>query len=212
MWNLLLPLAATIGGAAIQHRASKQAQQRQDAAIAQAMERQRQYQEQAMQRTMQTADTFAAPKREEAQQQIAQQTENVLYDPVEQSQTQRTAAQQTTADVSSEYQAMKAASELETLRKARQLAKLMGSVQSAGLLRDGEAVRMADTAQDVDRFNNFARGQMAADQFGIERAGRLDGKKVLLGQLLQAGGNMGMAGMFGGGSGVSPKNSVFLGG
>lgn len=185
-------LAAMISGAGLQYKASTDAQERQRREIAASLQAQRELQMQAEQKAMGAAKEFETPKRAAEQQQIATDIEQALITPVSESQAIRAEQQTTQGDVSDEYTATKAASDLETIKQAEQLARLLGKTTSAGRLRMNEGIRLMDTGQDVDRLAGFSRGQAGADNIAIQQAGLLDPGKMLAGQLLQAAGTYGV--------------------
>jgi len=206
MIPLIPAFIATIAGAAIQNRAARDAQQRMEAATQRSLENQRRLQMQAERRALDTAATYETPKRQAEQAQIAEQITQELIAPVSESQSIRQGQQATQGNVSEDYLTAKAASDLNTLRQAEQLARLLGKTSSAGRLRMNEGIRLMDAGMDVDRLNNFSRGQAGADQIAINAAGQVDPGQMFLGALLQAGGSVGLAGGFGG------KTTPFTGG
>lgn len=191
-------LVAMVAGAGVQYKASSDAQERQRREIAASLEAQRELQMQAEQKAMGAAKEFETPKRAAEQQQLATDIEQSLITPVSESQAIRAEQQTTQGDVSDEYTAAKAASDLETVKQAEQLARLLGKTTSAGRLRMNEGIRLMDTGQDVDRLASFSRGQSGADNIAIQQAGQVSPGSVLAGQLLMAAGSAGL--MSGGGS------------
>jgi len=198
MIPLIPALIATIAGAAIQNRAARDAQQRMESATRRSLENQRQLQLQAERRALDTAATYETPKRQAEQTQIADQITQELIAPVSESQSIRQGQQATQGNVSEDYLAAKAASDLNTMRQAEQLARLLGKTTSASRLRMNEGIRMMDAGMDVDRLGNFSRGQAGADRIAIDAAGRVDPGQMFLGSLLQG---VGTAGLSAGGSG-----------
>jgi hypothetical protein len=192
MIPLPLLIGAMVGGAALQHKAGTDAQKRQQREIETSLENQRRLQMQAEKKAMDTAAKFETPKRKEEQQQIEQDITESLIQPVSESQAIRATEQTTQGNVSNDYTAAKATSELETMRQAQELARLLGKTTSAGRLRMNEGIRLMDAGQDIDRLGSFARGQNAADQIAINQSGQVDPNKVFMGQLLSAAGSAGM--------------------
>lgn len=186
-------LVASIGGAALQYDAQREANQRMQAETRRALENQRRLQMQAEQKAMDTAKKFETPKRAEQQQQIADQITETLMQPVSESQAIRAEQQTTQGDVSGDYLRAKAASDLETVKSAQTLARLLGKTTSASRLRMGEGIRMMDTGIAIDQLNNFSRGQDKVDDFAIEQASKLDPTKVFLGTTLRGVGSVAMS-------------------
>ena len=195
-------LVAAVAGAGMQYKASTDAQERQQREIAASLESQRKLQMEAEAKAMGTAKTYETPKRAAEQEQLAADIEQSLITPVSESQAIRAQQSTTQGNVSSDYTTAKAKSDLETVKQAEQLARLLGKTTSAGRLRMNEGVRLMDTGQDVDRLASFSRGQSGADNIAIQQAGLVDPGQVFLGQLLQSAGTAGM--MSGGGSAVTP--------
>lgn len=194
----LAALAAMVAGAAVQYKASSDAQKRQREEIARSLESQKALQMQAEAKAMGAAGEYETPKRSAEQAQLAASIEQSLIQPVSESQAIRAQQSTTQGDVSSDYTTAKAKSDLETVKQAEQLARLLGKTTSAGRLRMNEGIRLMDTGQDVDRLAGFSRGQSGADNIAIQQAGLVDPGQVFLGQLLQSAGTAGM--MSGGGS------------
>ncbi|GAA4401282.1 hypothetical protein [Quisquiliibacterium transsilvanicum] len=186
-------LVATIGGAAIQYDAARNAQKAQEAATRQSLERQRKLQMEAEKKAMDTAENYETPKRAAEQEQIADQITQELIAPVSESQAIRAQQQTTQGNVSGDYQAAKAKSDLETMKAAEQLARLLGKTTSASRLRMNEGIRLMDAGMDVDRLANFSRGQYGADQIAINAAGQADPGQMFLGSLLQGVGSAGLS-------------------
>ncbi len=191
-------LAAMVAGAGIQYKASTDAQERQQREIMASLEAQRALQMEAEKKAMGAAAEFATPKRAAEQEQIAADIEQALIQPVSESQAIRAEQSTTQGNVSDEYTTAKAKSELETVKQAEQLARLLGKTTSAGRLRMNEGIRLMDTGQDVDRLAGFSRGQAGADNIAIQQAGQVSPGSVLAGQLLMAAGSAGL--MYGGGA------------
>jgi hypothetical protein len=191
-------LVAMVAGAGVQYKASTDAQERQQREIMASLEAQRALQMEAEKKAMGAAAEFATPKRAAEQDQIAADIEQALIQPVSESQAIRAEQSTTQGDVSADYTTAKAKSDLETVKQAEQLARLLGKTTSAGRLRMNEGIRLMDTGQEVDQLAGFSRGQSGADNIAIQQAGQLDPGKVLAGQLLMAAGQAGL--MSGGGS------------
>lgn len=182
----------------MQYKASTDAQERQQREIAASLESQRKLQMEAEAKAMGAAKTYETPKRAAEQEQLAANIEQSLIQPVSESQAIRAEQSTTQGNVSSDYTTAKAKSDLETVKQAEQLARLLGKTTSAGRLRMNEGIRLMDTGQDVDRLASFSRGQSGADNIAIQQAGLVDPGQVFLGSLLQTAGTAGL--MSGGGS------------
>lgn len=190
-------LVAMVAGAGMQYKAAQDAQERQNAAIREGLQRQRDLQIQAEQKAMGTAREFNTEDRRTEQTQIADQITQELLAPVSESQAIR--AQQTTTqgNVSNDYTTAKAASDVQSLKAAEQLARLLGKSTSANRLRMNEGIRLMDAGQAIDQLGNFSRGNQGADQIAIQVAGRPDAGLQFGGSVLQG---IGSAGLMGGGS------------
>lgn len=169
----------------------------------------------AEKKAMGAAAEYETPKRAAEQQQLASEIEQSLIQPVSESQAIRAQQQTTQGDVSSEYSTAKAASDLETMKQAEQLARLLGKTTSAGRLRLNEGIRLMDTGQAVDQLGNFSRGRQGADNIAIQQAGNVDPGQMFLGSLLQSAGTAGLsaggsAASAGGGLNASPGTGMNL--
>lgn len=184
---------AMLAGAATQYKASQDAAERQQREIQASLARQRDLQMQAEDKAKKTAEDFAPETRKEAQGQIEQQLTEEFQAPVQSAQEINNAQSTTQGNVSSDYVAAKAASNVNQLKQAEQLARLLGKTTAASRLRTNEAIKVADAAAGIDRLANFSRGQAGADEIGINAAGRPDAGMVLGGQVLGALGAGGLA-------------------
>lgn len=194
-------LAAMVAGSYMQYQASVDAADRQQAAIKQGLERQAELQKQAEAKALEQAGKFAPGDRAAQKTAIENQIATDLMAPVSESQAIRSEQSTTQGNVSSDYSEAKARSTAESLKSAEQLARLLGKTTSANRLRMNEGIGLMDTGQAIDQLNSFSRGQQAADNIGIQVAGRPDAEQVFLGSLLQTGGSAGL--MYGGG-GTTP--------
>lgn len=190
-------LIAMVAGSAMQYKAAQDAQERQNAAIREGLQRQRDLQMQAEQKAMDTAREYGTEDRKTEQTQLAEQITQELVTPVSESQAIRAQQQTTQGNVSDDYSTAKAASDVQSLKAAEQLARLLGKSTSANRLRMNEGIRLMDTGQAIDQLGSFSRGNQAADQIAIEVAGRPDAGMQFGGSILQG---LGTAGMIGGGS------------
>lgn len=191
-------LVAAVAGAGVQYNATREAQARMEAETRRSLENQRKLQMQAEKKALDTAAEYETPKRQAEQDQIAEQITQELINPVSESQAIRQGQQTTQGNVSDDYVTAKAASDLNTLKQAEQMARLLGKTTSASRLRMNEGIRLMDAGMDVDRLNNFSRGQAGADQIAINAAGQVDPGQMFLGSLLQSAGTAGLSGAFGG--------------
>lgn len=195
-------LAAMVAGAGVQYKASSDAQARQQREIAASLQAQRELQMQAEKKSMDAAQGYAPEKRTAEQTELADGIEQSLIAPVSESQAIRSQQATTQGDVSDDYSTAKAASDLETVKQAQTLARLLGKTTSASRLRMNEGIRLMDTGQAIDQLGSFSRGRAGADNIAIQQAGLVDPGQVFLGQLLQSAGTAGA--MSGSGSAVSP--------
>lgn len=197
-------LITAVAGAGIQYKASSDAQARQQEEIQRGLASQKALQQRAEQAAMQAAKNYETPKRQEEQTQIADQITADLIAPVSESQTIRAEQQTTQGDVSGDYTTAKAASDVNAMKAAQSLAKMMGKTTSANRLRMNEGIRMMDTGQDIDRLAGFSRGQFKADEIATQQAGQVDPGMMFAGSLLQTAGTAGM--MAGGGAAAGKAN------
>jgi hypothetical protein len=210
-------IAAMIAGAYTQQRAQQMARDRQRDEIQRSLERQKQFQMEAEKKAMDTAQEFDTTNRAQQQGEIEQQVTQDLIAPVSESQAIRAQEQTTQGNVSGDYKTAKAAADLETMKRAEQLARLLGKTTASRRLRMGEGVKLMNAAQAVDQLGNFSRGQRAADEIGIAEAGNPNGNMMMMGSLLQAGGSAALMGGgnaagavgFGGNNGLGGSAPVF---
>lgn len=195
-------LVAMLGGTAMQFKASSDAQARQRRQIADSMARQRQFQMQAEQTAMNRAKEFGTEDRQKERQQIEEEIATDLAAPALEAQQINNQTTATQGDVSGDYSRAKAESNLNRLKSAEALARLLGRTTSANRLRQNEAVRLADTEMDIRRLGNFARGQVNADEIGIQQAGIPDAGLQLAGGLVSS---LGSAALMGGPQGTIGK-------
>jgi len=198
-------LVAMVAGAGVQYKASSDAQKRQQQEIRTGLASQKELQLKAEKRALDTAATFDTPKRAEEQAVIADELTQEMMAPVSESQNIRANQQTTQGDVSNDYTTAKAASDVNAIKTAQSLAKLLGKSSSANRLRMNEGIRVLDAGQDIDRLGGFSRGQAGADGVAIQQAGQVDPGMVLAGSLLQSAGSAGM--MMGGGAASSGATS-----
>jgi vacuolar-type H+-ATPase subunit H len=190
-------LVAMVAGAGMQYKATQDARSRQDASIRESLARQRELQQQAEQKAMSTAREYGTEDRRTEQTQIADQITQELLTPVSESQAIRSQQSTTQGNVSNDYSTAKAASDVQSLKAAEQLARLLGKSTSANRLRMNEGIRLMDAGQAIDQLGSFSRGNQAADQIAITQAGRPDAGLQFAGSVLQG---VGSAGFMAGGS------------
>jgi hypothetical protein len=190
-------LVSLVGGAFLQNQAQESAAKRQQATIRDSLERQQSYQRQAEQTAMQKAQEFAPQNRQDKQDDIEQNITQQMLQPVQQ-QADIQSAPSVQGDVSTDYTTAKAASQAEQLKSAETLARIFGRTGAASELRQGEAIGLGDTGQQIDTLHNFSQGQGAADQYGINAAGIPNGGAMLAGTVLQGAGQAGLMGAFDG--------------
>lgn len=194
----LIPVLAMLGGAALQYKAQSDASKRATRETMRSLANQDVLQRNAEKTAMDNVQEFSTDNRQAQQSQIETQLGEAFIKPVENAQQINTAQTTTQGDVSNDYQAAKAQSHLNQMKNARTLAGLMAKTTAAGRLRNNEAIRMGDTAADIDRLANFSRGQAGADQIAIQAAARPDAGMQIAGSLLSAAGGYGLAGGFNG--------------
>ena len=187
-------LVAMLAGAGLQYKAASDAQARQRDEIARSLAAQKELQTQAEKKALDTAQAYDPGQRLATQEQIATDIEQSLIKPVSESQAIRSQQTTTQGDTSSDYTVAKAASDLQTMKQAEQLARLLGKTTSASRLRMGEGIKLMDAGQAIDQLGSFSRGQAGADNVAIQQAGLMSPGQVFAGQLLQAAGSAGLIG------------------
>lgn len=190
-------LIASILGAGMQYNAAASAANKTTQANLAAHRRQQQFQEQASRAAMDNAEDFRTENRIEKQQQIEDRLEQEYSAPAMDAQTINAQAATTQGDVSGDYTAAKSASNANVEQLAKNFARLMARTGSAQQLRTNEAYKIADTAANIGRLQNFARGQGAVDQQTISEAANSGAGMNFLGSLI---GSIGQAGMMYGGN------------
>ena len=188
-------LVAMLAGSAIQYKAGSDAQERQRAQVARSIDAQRALQLQAENKALDAAGKYAAPERAAEQSTIADQIAQDLIAPVSESQAIRANQQTTQGAVSGDYKNAKVVSDLNTVKAAEQLARMMGKTASSGRLRMNEGIRLMDTGQQIGTLQNFSSGRQGADNIAINQAGQVDPGMQFAGSALSS---VGAAGMMGG--------------
>ncbi len=200
-----LALAAMVASAAIQYQATQEAQANQKQAITNSLNSQEELQKTAEAKVMDTAKRFDPNERLKNQAQLSEDITAGLIAPVSESQKIRSENAGVQGNVSNDYNSAKATSDLNTLKTAESMARLLGKTTSSNRLRMNEGVDLMNTGQRIDQLNNFSNGQKAADSIAIQQAGLIDPGKVFAGQLLAAAGS---AGMMYGGQGVTEAGTA----
>jgi len=186
-------LVALIASAGVQYKASTDAQERQQQEIQRSLEAQDKLQKEAETKALTTAKTYDPKDRIQEQAAIENAISTELLAPVSESQQIRAQQQTTQGNVSDDYTTAKAKSDVNALKSAESLARLLGKTTSSNRLRMNEGIRLMDTGQGIDQLNSFSRGQQAADRIAIQQAGNIDPGMVFAGQLLGAAGTAGLA-------------------
>jgi hypothetical protein len=186
-------LIAMLAGTAVQYKTSTDATKRANDVAMNSMLRNSDLQQQAEKKAMDTAKTFNADDRIKEQGQIEQQLTQQFAAPAAEAQAINSAQATTQGDVSKDYTAAKAKSDIQQMNSLHALAQLMGKTTAAGRLRTNEAVRVADAAGGVDRLGSFARNNAAVDDLAMRNAARPDANDQLVGGLLSAAGSAGLA-------------------
>lgn len=192
-------LVAMFAGAAQQYQASQEAQQRQQQAITNGLNAQEELQRKAEKTALDAAKPFDPNERLKQQATLAEDITTGLMAPVSESQQIRSENSGVQGNVSGDYNTAKATADLNTLKTAESMARLLGKTTSSNRLRMNEGVELMNAGQSIDQLNNFSNGQKAADSIAIQQAGLIDPTKVFIGNILQAAGSAGM--MYGGGAG-----------
>ena len=199
-------LVALIASAGVQYKASTDAQERQQQEIQRSLEAQEKLQREAETKALTTAKTYDPKDRMAEQAAIENAISTELLAPVSESQQIRAQQQTTQGNVSDDYTTAKAKSDVNAIKSAEQLARLLGKTTSSNRLRMNEGIRLMDTGQGIDQLNSFSRGQQAADRIAIQQAGNIDPGMVFAGQLLGAAGSAGLA--YGGAGAVTESGTA----
>lgn len=206
-------LVAMFAGAAQQYQASQEAQARQQQAINNSLDSQEKLQRKAESTALDAASRFDPNERLKQQATIADNITTGLMAPVSESQQIRSENAGVQGNVSSSYDAAKATADLNTLKNAESMARLLGKTTSSNRLRMNEGVELMNSGQRIDQLNNFSNGQKAADSIAIQQAGQIDPTKVFIGNILQAAGSAGMmykpAAGVNAGAGINPSGGGF---
>lgn len=190
-------------GTAIQYNSTVSAQKAAQRETMNAMRRQQELNNQATDVAEKNADEFDIENRQNQQQQLQQTMEQEYSAPALDAQTINARAATTQGDVSGDYASAKAASDARQMQNAKLFANMLSRVNSSGRLRQNEAIRMAETAANIDRLGNFARGQHNVDQYAIQQAANSGAGGQFLGSLMQSLGTAGVgAAGFGSNGGV----------
>lgn len=179
-------LVAMVAGAAYQRQASIEAQDRQQQAIINGLNAQEELQKKAEKVALDKAKEFDPNERIKNQAQLEEQISSELIAPVSESQKIRSENAGVQGNVSDDYNTAKAKADLNTLKTAESMARLLGKTTSSNRLRMNEGIGLMDAGQSIDQLNSFSRGQQGADNIAIQRAGLTDPNKVFAGQLLQS--------------------------
>lgn len=216
-----------VAGAATQRQAAVEAQERQQQAITNGLNAQEEFQKKAEKVALDKAKDFDPNERIKNQAQLEEQITTNLIAPVSESQKIRSENAGVQGDVSKDYSAAKATADLNTLKTAESMARLLGKTTSSNRLRMNEGIGMMDAGQSIDQLHSFSNGQKAADSIAIERAGMVNPNKIFAGQLLQSLGTAGLMyrapsspvggvatgkGASGGFGGINPNSSNIWGG
>lgn len=185
-------LIASLAGTAISYNSQQQAAKRANAESLAAMRRQQAYQREAEQSALDRAQDYKTENRQEEQQAITDNMEQEYMAPVMSAQAINANTATTQGNVSGDYSAAKAKSDMNVENLAKTFANLMAKTNSAKQLRLNEGYKMADTASNIGRLQNFSQGQSAVDQMRIQDAANSGGTGNFLGNLLSAAGSYGM--------------------
>lgn len=185
-------LIASIVGAGMQYGSATSAAKKSSQASLDAIRRQQEFQRQAEQAAMDNAEDYRTENRMEKQQEIQDRLEQEYSAPALDAQSINAQAATTQGDVSGDYTAAKAASDANVESLAKKFSRLMAKTDSAKQLRTNEAYKIADTASNIGRLQNFSQGQSAVDQMKIQEAANSGSGMNFLGQILSAAGSYGM--------------------
>lgn len=186
-------IVALVASAAVQYQSQIDTQERQQNAIRNALDAQEQLQKEAETKAMKTAETFNPLDRMKEQAALETQITDNLIAPVSESQVNRAQNATANGDVSEDYNAAKAKSDVNTMKSAEALARLLGKTTASNRLRMNEGIRLMDTGMAIDQLNNFSRGQQGASKIAIDVAGNEDPGMVLASDALGILGTAGLA-------------------
>ena len=164
----IIGLIASLVGAATSTYASYKANSDAQKYIAAAEERNQQDHQKLIDNINRETQNYAADKRQQAQDEIAQQLENQYSAPVSESQIVRSEQQTTQGNVSDDYKKAKEESDNRTQDTINTLAHLMGRVNSSNRLRMNEGIRLADMAAENDWLSNNAQMRARNAQIGAQ--------------------------------------------
>lgn len=182
----IIAAVVAAAGAAVQYQETQDANDRQQSTIRNSLDAQERLQKEAEKKALDTADKFKPQDRLKEQAALEENITKDLTAPVSESQQIRAQQQTTQGDVSNDYSTAKAKSDLNTMKSAEALARLLGKTTSANRLRMNEGIRLLDAGQDQDTLANLSRGQQRADGIRIQQAGVTDPGAMFAGSLMQS--------------------------
>lgn len=183
---------AMVAGAAMQYQSQQSAAKRAASESLAAMRRQQAYQREAEQTALDRAQDYKTENRQEEQQAITDNMEHEYLAPTMSAQSINANAATTQGNVSGDYSAAKAKSDMNVENLAKTFANLMAKTNSAKQLRLNEGYKNADAASMIGRLQNFSQGQSAVDQMKIQDAANSGSTGRFLGDVLQSIGSYGM--------------------
>jgi hypothetical protein len=194
---LTLAIITTLAGSGLQMYSQNQAAKRQQQAALESQQRQLAARNQTTDMAAKAANEFDPATREQnaqdATQQLTQQYERAAQQPGVTAQGLQIGATVPDGSAGADYTTARAREAVKTTQSLRALAGLMGRIGGASKLRQDEAVKLGDTAGNIERVQRGAENVSGIDQIGIQAAGQQNPWTQIAGAGLQAYGLSGLA-------------------
>lgn len=209
----IVGLIMAIVGAATQMYASNQANKAAQARMNEGYMQLRDSQDKINQKIAEATGNYQTNNRENTQAAEAERIANDIKTDVAESQQIRDAQQTTVGNVSNDYEAAKAAASQKTNEEMNAFADLLGTIRSAGMLRQKEGFNTARIGQDIQFLGRNAQGNMMVTQDEAQQALHSYDGLANFGKLVGAAGtvlSMG-AGAAGAGAGAAGSSAAATG-
>jgi hypothetical protein len=194
---LTLAIITTLAGTGLQVYSQNQAAKRQQQAALESQQRQLAARNQTTDMAAKAANEFDPTTRDknlqDATQQLTQQYEQAAQQQPITAQGVQVGSTIPTQAGGADYTMAKAKETAKTTASLRALAGLMGRIGGAGQLRQNEAIKIGDTAGNVERVQRGADNIAGIDQIGIQAAGQQNPWTQIAGAGLQSYGLSGLA-------------------
>ena len=166
----IVGLIMAIVGAATQMYASNQANKAAQARMNEGYMQLRDSQDKINQKIAEATENYQTNNRENTQAAEAERIASDIKTDVSESQAIRDAQQTTEGNVSSDYEAARAAASQKTSDEMNAFADLLGKIRSAGTLRQKEGFNTARIGQDIQFLGRNAQGNMMVTQDEAQQA------------------------------------------